>query len=127
MPFLETGAAAIYAGTTPNQTFEVLKLIRTELDKVMTDGITDEELDRAKGNIKGSLALSLEDTNGTMTQLGRQELTGVEHLSVDETVARIEALTHTDIIEAARDVYAGPYVLGLVGPFDEADFEEFVQ
>jgi predicted Zn-dependent peptidase len=127
MPFLETGAAAIYAGTTPNQTFEVLKLIRTELDKVMTDGITAEELDRAKGNIKGSLALSLEDTNGTMTQLGRQELTGVEHLSVDETVARIEALTHTDIIEAARDVYAGPYVLGLVGPFDEADFEEFVQ
>lgn len=127
MPFLETGAVAIYAGTTPNQTFEVLKLIRTELDKVMADGITDEELDRAKGNIKGSLALSLEDTNGRMTQLGRQELTGVEHLSVDETVARIEALTHDDILEAVRTVYSGPYVLGLVGPFDEADFVEFVQ
>ena len=41
-------------------------------------------------NIKGSLALSLEDTNGRMTQLGRQELTGVEHLSVDETVALID-------------------------------------
>jgi len=127
MPFLDTGASAVYVGTTPSQTFEVLKLIRTELDKLMADGLTDEELDRAKGNIKGSLALSLEDTNGRMTQLGRQELTGVEHLSVDETVARIEALTHQDILEAARRVYAGPYVLGLVGPFEEADFAETVQ
>lgn len=127
MPFLDTGAAAIYAGTTPSQTFEVLKLIRVELDKLMADGITEEELARAKGNIKGSLALSLEDTNGRMTQLGRQELTGVEHLSVDETVARIEALTQQNIVDAARTVFAGPYVIGLVGPFEEDDFKEFVQ
>ena len=127
MPFLDTGSSAVYVGTTPTQTFEVLKLIRTELDKIMEHGITAEEMERAKGHIKGSLALSLEDTNGRMTQLGRQELTGVEHLSVDETVARIEALTHEDIIAAAREVYDGPYVLGLVGPFEEADFEELVQ
>jgi predicted Zn-dependent peptidase len=127
MPFLDTGAAAIYVGTTPDQTFEVLKLIRVELDKLMSDGITQDELDRAKGNVKGSLALSLEDTNGRMTQVGRQELTGVEHLSVDETVARIEALEQQDILEAARHVFAGPYVLGLVGPFEESDFEEYVQ
>ena len=127
MPFLDTGSAAVYVGTTPNQTFEVLKLIRTELDKMMAEGITEEELERAKGNIKGSLALSLEDTNGRMTQLGRQELTGVEHLSVDETVARIEQLTHQEILAAAREVYSGPYVLGLVGPFEEADFAELVQ
>ncbi len=127
MPFLDTGAAAVYVGTTPSQTFEVLKLVRTELDKVMADGITADELERAKGNIKGSLALSLEDTNGRMTQLGRQELTGVEHLSVDAVVARIEALTQQDILEAARIVYSGPYVLGLVGPFEESEFAELVQ
>ena len=127
MPFLDTGSAAVYVGTTPSQTFEVLKLIRTELDKIMADGITEEELERAKGNIKGSLALSLEDTNGRMVQLGRQELTGVAHLSVDETVERIEGLTHQDILDAARQVYAGPYVLGLVGPFAESDFVEAVQ
>jgi predicted Zn-dependent peptidase len=127
MPFLDTGSSAVYVGTTPSQTFEVLKLIRTELDKLMADGVTDEELERAKGNIKGGLALSLEDTNGRMTQLGREELTGVEHLSVDETVAKIEALTRQDILDGARQVYAGPYVLGLVGPFEESDFEEIVQ
>jgi predicted Zn-dependent peptidase len=126
MPFLDTGSVAVYVGTTPSQTFEVLKLIRTELDKIMADGITEEELERAKGNIKGSLALSLEDTNGRMTQLGRQELTGVAHLSVDATVARIEALTNQDILDAARQVYVGPYVLGLVGPFEESDFAELM-
>lgn len=127
MPFLDTGAAAIYVGTTPSQTFEVLKLVRTELDKLMADGITPDELARAKGNIKGSLALSLEDTNGRMTQLGREELTAVEHLSVDDVVARIEAITQQDIVEAARAVYGGPYVLGLVGPFEESEFAELVQ
>lgn len=127
MPFLETGSSAVYVGTTPSQTVEVLKLIRAELDKMMADGITDEELERAKGNVEGGLALSLEDTNGRMTQLGRHETTGVAHLSVDEIVARIEALTHEDIIAAAREVYDGPYVLGLVGPFDKGDFEELVQ
>lgn len=127
MPFLDTGSSAVYVGTTPTQTFEVLKLIRVELDKIMADGITEEEMERAKGNVKGSLALSLEDTNGRMTQIGRQELTGVEHLSVDEIVARIEALTLQDIVDAAREVYDGPYVLGLVGPFQEVDFLETVQ
>jgi predicted Zn-dependent peptidase len=127
MPFLETGATAIYAGTTPSQTFEVLKLIRIELEKLMADGISEDEMERAKGNIQGSLALSLEDTNGRMTQLGREELTGVEHLSVDETLARIDAVTHDDVVEAARAVFSGPYVLGLVGPFEESDFEEFIR
>jgi len=127
MPFAETGAAAIYAGTTPSQTFEVLKLTRLEIDKLMSDGVTADELARAKGHIEGSLALALEDTNGRMTQLGREELTGIEHLSVDDTLARIEALTRQDILAAARAIYAGPYVIGLVGPFEESEFEEFVR
>ncbi len=57
MPFLDTGSSAVYVGTTPTQTFEVLKLIRVELDKIMADGITEEEMERAKGNVEGSLAL----------------------------------------------------------------------
>ncbi len=126
MPFLETGGVAVYAGTTPSQAPEVLKLIRAELDKMMESGPTPDELARAKGNIEGSLALSLEDSNSRMSRLGREELTGVEHLSVDEVLARIEAVTVEDTVDVARTVYSGPYVLGAVGPFDAADLEEFV-
>jgi predicted Zn-dependent peptidase len=126
MPFAETGAAAVYVGTTPSQAPEVLKLVRTELDKIMDKGLTAEELDRAKGHVQGSLALSLEDTNSRMTRLGRNELTGIEHLSVDEIVARIETVTEADVIDVVREAYSGPYVLGAVGPFDAEDLESYV-
>ncbi len=126
LPFLETGAAAIYVGTTPTQAPEVLKLVRAELDKLMDQGLTDDELVRAKGHVQGSLALSLEDSNSRMTRLGRTELTGVEHLSVDEIVEKIEAVTPEDALEVVRAVYSGPYVLGAVGPFDPEDLEPYV-
>ena len=77
---------AIYVGTTPSQAPDVLKLIHAELEKVMEHGLTTEELERAKGHVQGSLALSLEDSDSLMTRLGRTELTGIEHLSVDEMV-----------------------------------------
>lgn len=127
IPFLETGATAVYVGTTPSQTAEVLKLVRSEFDKLMGDGLSASEIERAKGNVKGSLALSHEDSSNRMTRLGRAELTGVEHLSVDEIVERIEAVTNEDVMEVARAVYQGPYVLGAVGPFDGEDLEEHVR
>ena len=127
LPFTETGAFAIYVGTTPTQTVEVLQIIRDQLDLVMDRGLTDEELVRAKGHVKGSLAISLEDATGRMNRLGRNELTGVEHLSVDEIVERVEAVDNDDVLDVAREVYAMPYVIGAVGPFEAAELESFVQ
>jgi predicted Zn-dependent peptidase len=127
MPFADTGANAVYVGTTPNQTNEVLKLVRGEMDKLMQSGVTDEELARAKGHVQGSLAISLEDADGRMNRLGRNEITGLEHLSVDEIVERVDAVSPTDVIEVARAAYEGPYVIGATGPFEAADLEEFVR
>jgi len=126
MPFVDTGASAIYVGTTPSQAAEVLKLVRSELAKLVESGITTEEMVRAKGHVKGSLALSLEDATSRMTRLGRSELVGLDHISVDEVVALVEAVTLDDALKVASDVYAGPFVLGAVGPFDAANLEEFV-
>ncbi len=127
MPFADTGSTAVYVGTTPNQTAEVLKLVRAEMDKMMETGITPEEMTRAKGNVAGSLALSLEDSTTRMNRLGRNELTGIEHLSVDQIMEKIEAVTPEDIVAVSDAVYSGPYVIGAVGPFVAADLEEHVQ
>jgi predicted Zn-dependent peptidase len=127
MPYQDTGAVATYVGTTPNQAHEVLKIIRSELDRLMADGLEVDELDRAKGHVQGSLALSLEDPNSRMNRIGRNELTGMEHLSFDQVMERIDAVTHEDVLAVARDVYAGPYVIGAVGPFDAADLEAFIE
>ena len=127
MPFVDAGANAVYVGTTPTQTNEVLKLVRGEMDKLMESGVTDEELTRAKGHVQGSLAISLEDADGRMNRLGRNEITGTDHLSVDEIVERVDAVSPADVIEVARAAYDGPYVIGATGPFEDADLEEFVR
>ena len=126
LPFLDAGASAIYVGTTPSQTGEVLEIVRSEIHKIIDAGITAEELERAKGHVKGSLALGLEDANSRMSRLGRTELVGMEHISVDETVERISAITNNDIMDVAKVAYSGPYVIGAVGPFGEDDLKEYI-
>ncbi|MEA2011403.1 MAG: pitrilysin family protein, partial [Actinomycetota bacterium] len=127
LPFADAGSNAVYVGTTPSQTAEVLKLVRGEMDRMMEHGITDEELNRAKGHVQGALAISLEDADGRMNRLGRNEITGLEHRSVDEIVGKVDAVTLTDVIDVSRAAYGGPYVIGATGPFKEADLEEFVR
>lgn len=127
MPYADSGAYGVYVGTTPRQTAEVLGLVRETLAKLTAEGITGDELERAQGNMKGSLALSMEETNSRMVRLGRHELTGVPHLSLDETVAAIDAVTRADVHGVAEEVFSSPQVLGAVGPFSAPDLEQFVQ
>jgi predicted Zn-dependent peptidase len=126
MPYADSGAFGVYVGTTPHQTSEVLVMVREELAAVVAAGLTAEELDRAKGNMKGGLALSMEDTNSRMVRLGRHELTGIEHLTLDETVARVDGVTLDEIHSVAGEIYDGPFVIGAVGPFEAADLESHV-
>ncbi|WKZ82706.1 MAG: pitrilysin family protein [Acidimicrobiia bacterium] len=126
MPYADSGAFGVYVGTTPHQTSQVLDLVREQLAKAAAEGVTLEELERAKGYMKGSMALSLEDTNSRMVRLGRHELTGVEHLTFDEIAARIDSVTLQDVHDVAAEVLSGPLVLGAVGPFDAVDMERHV-
>jgi predicted Zn-dependent peptidase len=126
LPFSDAGASGTYVGTTPRQADEVLKIVRDQLALVTRTGVTSDELERAKGHVKGSLAISLEDPSSRMTLLGRNEITGQEHLSVDQIVDAISAVTHDEVIDVANAAYDGPYVIGAVGPFDGEEFEERV-
>jgi predicted Zn-dependent peptidase len=121
--YADAGAWGVYAGTTPKKAPIVLDLIRAEVQKVIDDGITDAELRRAKGAIRGGLALAMEDANSRMVRLGRDEMVGAPHLSVDERIARIEAVTLDDVHMVAQSVLTGPRVIGAVGPFHVEDLE----
>jgi predicted Zn-dependent peptidase len=120
--YLESGLLAVYAGTAPGRAQEVLALIDDELDKLATGPITDRELAVAKGHIKGSLALSLEDSAGRMNRIGRGHLIHGEVLSYEEIVARTEAVTHDDLRRVADRIFGNERVLAVVGPFSEDDF-----
>ncbi|MEX2252409.1 MAG: pitrilysin family protein [Acidimicrobiia bacterium] len=126
LAYADAGAWGVYVGTTPSQADTALNVIRDELSKVVAEGITPEELERAKGSMRGGLALSLEDPNSRMVRLGRDELSGMPHLSVDERLAKLEAVTLEDVQGISIDLFTGERVLGAVGPFDEADLEAYL-
>ena len=126
LAYADAGAWGVYVGTTPSQADTALNVIRDELSKVVAEGITEEELERAKGSMRGGLALSLEDPNSRMVRLGRDELSGMPHLSVDERLAKLDAVTLEDVKAIATDLFTGERVLGAVGPFDEADLEPYL-
>jgi predicted Zn-dependent peptidase len=121
--YADAGAWGVYAGTTPEQAGLVLDLVDQEIDRILAEGITRAELERACGALRGGLALAMEDANSRMTRLGRDELVGAPHLSVDERIERIEAVTLDDVAEVARAILTGPTVIGAVGPFTPADLE----
>ncbi|MDP9143393.1 MAG: insulinase family protein [Actinomycetota bacterium] len=126
LAYADAGAWGVYVGTTPTQADTALNVIRDELSKVVAEGITPEELERAKGSMRGGLALSLEDPNSRMVRLGRDELSGMPHLSVDERLAKLEAVTLEDVQGIATDLFTGERILGAVGPFDEADLQPYL-
>ncbi len=116
--YADAGAWGVYAATTPAKAPRVLDLVCQEIDSVVEKGITDTELDRAKGAMRGGLALAMEDANSRMVRLGRDEMVGAPHLSVDERIARIEDVTLDQVRSVAADFLVGPRVIGAVGPFE---------
>jgi predicted Zn-dependent peptidase len=120
--YTDTGLFAVYAGCAPGKVDEVLDLVKTEFARVAEAGLTDAEVVRGKGMMKGSLVLALEDTGSRMSRLGKGELLYDELLSVDELLAQVDAVTVADVREVAADLLGRPMSLAVVGPFDGHDF-----
>jgi len=122
--FTETGLLAIYAGTSPSNAGEVVDLIRDEIGGMLEKGISESELERAKGHIKGNLVLGLEDSSGRMTRLGKSELCQGETLGLDELIERVEAVTLKKVEELMEKLFRpGKFVLTCLGPFENRSFQ----
>jgi predicted Zn-dependent peptidase len=122
--YTEAGLFTAYAGTTPARAEQVIALLRRELDDVASGGLTEEEFERARGHVKGSLVLSLEDPGGRMSRLGKSEIAHGEILSVSQTLARIERVTLDDARRVAKRVLSQPMTLTVLGPFAKGAFKE---
>lgn len=125
--YADIGMWGVHAGTTTSFAPQVLDLIRTEINQVMSAGITHEELNRQQSHLRGSLALSLEDPNSRMVRNGRAESLGIPHLSMDERIAKIDGTTLEEVQSVAVDVLSAPKVLGAVGNFQVDKLTEYVE
>ncbi|MGO4859155.1 M16 family metallopeptidase [Arthrobacter sp. 2MCAF14] len=119
--YADAGYFGMYAGCTPSKVKQVLELLGAELDKLAADGITDEELRKAVGQLCGGIVLALEDTGSRMSRLGRAELVSGEFQDIDETLARIKAVTAEEVQELARVLAEAPRTVTVVGPFEETE------
>jgi predicted Zn-dependent peptidase len=116
--YSDSGYFGLYAGCTPAKVDEVLSLLVSELRRLAADGVPEEELIRAHGQLSGGLVLGLEDTGSRMSRLGKAELVHGEYLGLDESLERINVVTAADVQSLAGDLVSRPLTLAVVGPFD---------
>ena len=121
--YADAGLFGVYAGCAPGKVDEVLDLIRAELARVAAKGVTAEEMARGKGMVKGSYVLGLEDTGSRMSRLAKSELLYGDLMSVDELLARVDAVTlGRGRTRSPPTCSPQPMSLAVVGPFDESTF-----
>src|SRR5919106_3280083 len=119
--YTEAGLFSCYAGTTPARARDVIALLRRELDDVASDGLTADEFERAKGHVKGSMVLSLEDPGSRMSRIGKSEISHGEILTVSQALRRVEDVTLDDARRVAKRVLSQPMTLTVLGPFAQRD------
>ena len=118
--YADTGEVGLYVGTRPDNLTEALATIAAELERIVEDPATAQELDRSRENLKGRVALSLESTTARMNRLGSALLGEMPIYSVDEIVDRIDAVTVEDLRELTRELFM-PETLSAAGVGAEED------
>ena len=103
--FVDCGQVALYVGTRPDNVSEAMAVVGAELRRLQDEPIGNEELERAKENVKGRTVLSMESTSSRMNRLGGSLLTGVPLLTLDEMIAAVDAVTLDDVTALARALF----------------------
>jgi predicted Zn-dependent peptidase len=115
--FIDTGLFAIYAGTSPHNVREVLECILAEIGKMRREGISAQELERTKAQIKGNLYLGLESVSSRMSRLGKTELCYDRVLTPEDVVKKLEKVTVEDVLRVVRCLWQKEKIsLTMLGP-----------
>jgi len=115
LPFLDNGLFGIYAGTGEQEAAELVPVMLDELRR-LSDGISAEEIARARAQVKSSLLMSLESTGSRCEQIARQLQLFGRVIDTSETVAKIDAVDEAAMIRAAETLFRARPTLATIGP-----------
>ncbi|MGA3010379.1 MAG: pitrilysin family protein [Terracidiphilus sp.] len=104
-PYRDTGTLCVFAGTSVGKGLEVVNLILDEFRKLKQELLSEEELTRAKDQVKGNILLGLESSNARMANLARQEMYFHEFISVEDIIARIGEVNATQVQAMAQRLF----------------------
>jgi predicted Zn-dependent peptidase len=99
--YTDTGLVGVYVGTREENLEACLAIVAEQIADVAAGNLRERELQRAKENLKGRIALSMESTSNRMSRLGRSLITDTELLSLDRVIAEIDAVDARMIAELA--------------------------
>ena len=125
--FMETGIFSVYAGTQEATASEVLEIVRSQAAGIAGGDVTADEVERAKGAVRGGLVLSMDDPGGRMSRLGKAVLVHDEIVTVDDLLARVDAVTTDDVIRVAGRLFSGGSTLACLGPVSGGTLDRFVE
>ncbi len=120
--YRDCGVFGIYASTSAERMPQVLDLTREVLTNLRKDGMTSVEFERSREHLKGSIALALESTSSRMMRLARCEHYYGRLISLEEVIAKIDAVTPAQVRELAEWLIdTERYTLTVLGPVSEID------
>ena len=117
--FQDAGMAGIYAGCNPKNLTIVREVCANVLADIVENGITEAELEKAKGQVSGGMVLGLEDTGSRMSRNARSDLNFGYLTSVSEVLDRVSAVTLEDVHSLAHHLWSQEPMTAVVGPADK--------
>ena len=103
--YADAGVSGVYVGTRPESADRAEAVVSEEMAKLAADGITQEELDDVKGQVKGQIVLSLESSNARLHRLAGTELYNEPFRSMDEITALVDAVTVDEVAALAAGIF----------------------
>lgn len=125
--FTDQGLVATYVGTREDNVEEACSIIGAELARLRSEPVSDEELVRAKESVKGRLVLSSESTAARMTRISRATLFGLPIESLDEMLAKVDAVQVGELTELAAELYAEERISAACVGADEGHFRSALE
>lgn len=101
----DSGLHGIYAGTSAGTAGRALEEIFRELSRMASEGFPDDEIQAGKNQLKGQLTLSLESSASRMFRVASSALYDEPFLPLDETLARIDAITPEQVAEVCQALF----------------------
>jgi len=124
--YADSGQVGLYVGTRPDNVAQAMDVIGTELRRVVDEGVTATELERARENVKGRTTLAMESTAARMNRLGSSLLMGVPLLTLDEVLAKVDSVTLEGVHELAAELFDPARMSAAGVGADEASFRDAV-
>jgi predicted Zn-dependent peptidase len=124
-PFRNFGISYVYAGTSKENLKPVVDIILGQFSKIKKEGVTPEELERAKEFLKGTLVLGMESSSSRMSWLAKSEFYYNRCMTIDEVFDKVDKVTNDDIIKLANKFFQDKFLtLAVIGDMEELPIKE---